>query len=156
MDFLEKDLEDIIFYADKNELANRGLFVVLPEDVPTHYFRQVKLGNYGVCDLLKVKYFGDFVSVTVFELKRKKITKETFFQVLRYARGIQHLAKIKCKSVVVNMIMIGGEIEDSEVRYLPNLFDNLKTFTYSYKFDGIYFREEEGYELRYSGYEQIH
>lgn len=151
MDFLEKDLEDIIFYADKGELVNRGLFVGSATDVPTHYFRQVKLGNYGVCDLLSISLYGDVYSVTIYELKRKDVNKDTFFQILRYARGVQHLAKLKNKSVEIDMCMIGRKVDLSDFVYLPNIFDNVYIFTYNYDYDGISFRNEIDYFLKNPG-----
>jgi hypothetical protein len=46
MKFLEKDLEEIIFNSCKIKLCNRGL--TLPEKIK----RQVRIGNYGVADLI--------------------------------------------------------------------------------------------------------
>ena len=51
MNFLEKDLEEIIYNTDKEMLTERGL--------PYHPFetfkRQLKIGNYGIADLVSFK-----------------------------------------------------------------------------------------------------
>lgn len=53
MDFLEKDLEDIIWNASqtdigREELKKRGL------EIHGKMYRQVNLGDYGRCDLLTI------------------------------------------------------------------------------------------------------
>ena len=48
MKFLEKDLEEIIFETSNKELNERGLFVYGKK------YRQLRIGNYGVADLVVV------------------------------------------------------------------------------------------------------
>ena len=46
MSFLEKDLEDIIFETDNDLLFEHGLFIDGQKK------RQVRIGNYGIADLI--------------------------------------------------------------------------------------------------------
>lgn len=45
-DFLEKTLEDIIFETSNDDLKERGLWICGNKK------RQVKIGNYGIADLI--------------------------------------------------------------------------------------------------------
>lgn len=49
MRFLEKDLEEIIYTTDKAKLSKRGL------NITGKLFRQLRIGNYGIADLVEVK-----------------------------------------------------------------------------------------------------
>ena len=49
MKFLEKDLEDIIFEAPREELAKRGLHI------EGKMYRQLRIGNYGIADLVTIQ-----------------------------------------------------------------------------------------------------
>ena len=49
MNFLEKNLEDIIFETDNVDLRKRDLFIFGKKK------RQVRIGNYGTCDTMVVK-----------------------------------------------------------------------------------------------------
>jgi hypothetical protein len=72
MDFLEKDLEEIIFNANLSELEERGLRMELQRK------RQFRIGNYGIADIVGFErpyYHTHFKnhrkgSITVYELKK--------------------------------------------------------------------------------------
>jgi hypothetical protein len=168
MKFLEKDLEQIIFEADKNRLINRGI------NLFGNQFRQLRIGNYGVADLVYVKrpyyhtYFNDHCKgeITIVELKQKKISISAFLQALNYAKGIRRYLE-KNKESASNffnfrIVLIGSEIDlNSSVIYLNDFFklkdkeylinDDFETivelYTYKYDFDGIFFKEENNYSL---------
>ena len=93
MDFFEKDLEEIIFNADKEKLRKKGL------DVYGKLYRQLRIGNYGVADLVEVRksYKEDdyaknkyipILIITIYELKKDIVGISAFFQSINYLKGI--------------------------------------------------------------------
>ena len=98
MKFLEKNLEEILFNADHDQLKKRGFY-----PPSKHFKRQLKVGNYGIADLVYFRKVYDYdwdskgnemgiypmLEITVCELKRSKVGISAFLQAIRYARGIQ-------------------------------------------------------------------
>jgi len=159
--FLEKDLEDIIFESDRNELIKRGLFI------NGKIFRQFNLGNYGIADLVTYEdadyedrnkdspYEVDYI-VTVFELKRGLIDFSTLAQAIRYVTGLIFYNKIHYKNNTFQykIALIGSKIEEKpEFLYFPELILSdyanpvieidkivgIEFIEYSYDLDGINF-----------------
>lgn len=146
MQFLERDLEDIIFNADKVKLSERGLLI---EGVLK---RQVKIGNYGISDLVSfrrpeyrsdLKFRPENCSLTVFELKKDIIDEKTFFQALKYLKGLKRYFEVRnflpSDSIDFNIVLIGREVK-GDIDFLPAFSDNIFIFTYEYNVDGIYFK----------------
>jgi hypothetical protein len=172
MNFLEKDLEEIIFTADRELLKQRGLCI------EGHLKRQKKIGKYGKADLIEIKrpYFHYGINkitkgeIIVYELKKENISVSTFLQALGYLKGIKRYLEKRGKDKLFNysIIIIGKKIDiKSSFCYLSefinygndadlDLHDNskfsLKTFTYYYKVDGVYFNEEEGFKQENEGF----
>jgi hypothetical protein len=170
MNFLEKDLEQIIYEAPKEQLRERGLPIVGTT------LRQVRIGNYGVADLITIQK-PDFIPyesgfhfhdshclVTIYELKQDKIGISTFLQAIRYAKGISSwyyqskfcLTDIHLKFKIV---LIGKSIDvNSDFVYLTDLLEDrdgnnlLEYYTYEYKFDGMYFTKRDGFKLIQEGF----
>jgi hypothetical protein len=170
MEFLEKDLEDIIFNAEKKQLSNKGLYI------HGKLLRQVKIGNYGICDLLEYRrpFYSENLEdvfkgqITIFELKQNEINGSTFFQALRYLQGVKSYFEKKGIENNYNyeIILIGRKIKDcDEFVYLPNFLNEemegnldfrpwlrVKLFTYDYDLNGIQFKDCTGYQLRNEGF----
>lgn len=170
MKFLEKDLEQIIYehtntkdfdYFDK--LLARGLEIVFP----TKSYRQLKIGNYGVADIVnytKPQYIdGVFEhdrhhTVDIIELKKEKISLSTFMQAVKYAKGIKrYFNDYKKLNVDINIILIGKEVPiDTDFVFLPDLINScnfkLDVYKYEYRFEGIYFKNISGYKLTNEGF----
>ena len=165
MEFLEKDLEQIVFEADKDLLAKRGL------KIEGKLFRQLRIGNYGVADLVTVKrpkynpILNDHfpMEISIYELKKEGIGISTFLQAIRYARGIQRF--IHCKkdyniSLKFKIVCIGKRIDlDSSYVFMSEFLTDeegytleLKNYTYSYKVDGIKFKLINGMKLTEEGF----
>ena len=159
MTFLEKDLEQIIYDADKELLAEKGLCI------NGKLFRQLRIGNYGIADLVTHKrpYFHSYFNglckgeITVYELKQNKIGISTFLQALGYLKGIKHYLKNRNLEYNYNyrIVLIGNEIDlNSTFIYLndfvnwddnENLINSISEFhlelyKYSYEFNGINFK----------------
>jgi hypothetical protein len=178
MNFLEKDLEQIIYEADKELLAEKGL------RVNGKLLRQVRIGNYGIADLVSIErpyyhtYFKNHCkgTITIYELKKENISVSAFLQAVGYVKGImrwmeQHPKNIEIISTSnydINIVLIGKNIDKkSEFLYLAdllntdNLGDNslldsfnlsLEMFTYDYDFNGINFTKIENYKLMNEGF----
>lgn len=171
MEFFEKDLEEIIFYSDKNELSERGLFL------HGKLKRQLKIGNYGIADLVEytrpmnhVGLYGMLKGeVNVVELKNKKISVSTLFQALNYLHGIQRFLDKKGIKDNYNyrITLIGREFDQhSSFCYLSDIFHgesfpamldsdtrvSIDLLTYSYGLDGISFKKVSGYKLSNEGF----
>lgn len=171
MKFLEKNLEDIIFEADNVDLNKRGLPIFGDKR------RQIRIGNYGICDLITVKRLHDYrlsdayggihpyLNITVYELKKDFVTINTFLQGIRYIKGIERYLDYRNSYIDVrfNLVLIGSSIDNSnDLIYLPDLLIHdieepnysigLGLYTYEYDFDGISFKSHKGYKLVNEGF----
>lgn len=161
MNFLEKDLETIIFETDNDLLRERGLCINGRKK------RQVSIGNYGIADLITLTrpeiiiphncYDPDYVEITVFELKKDLIDYKTFNQALAYMHGIMRFINKRplwTTNYKVTMCLIGKTIDtSSNFAYLSNAFvDKVFLYTYDYKIDGIHFTSHADYKLQNEGF----
>jgi hypothetical protein len=161
MQFLERDLEDIIFNTPNEKLQEKELYIHGKKK------RQVRIGNYGIADLITLET-GGFLEggdgrkgrhveppvITIYELKQQKINIGTFVQALGYARGVQsYLNQRRFYGYQINIVLIGRELEkNSNFTYLPDFVDNLQIMTYSYDVEGILFNSYTGYKLVNEGF----
>lgn len=173
MNFLEKDLEDVIWENTQSKeglqkLEDRGLSLI-----GKHFIRQLNLGPYGIADIVGFTigvYRTDFdqhsisVQVDVVELKKDKINNTCINQTLRYLDGIkqfvsEYLKKhsIKEKFQFVHLSyeahLIGSGMSLDSCAFIYN--NTPKCFTaYSYSFDidkGLLFKSlEKNYRYIYS------
>lgn len=177
MDFLEKDLEEIIFNAKISDLEERGLRMELQRK------KQFRIGNYGIADIVGFErpYYHTHFSnhckgtITVYELKKDKVNVSTFLQAVKYLKGIQsYLDKQKkyaFDSSYFNykIVLIGKSIDkESSMIFLPEIINktfieesdvigcdpilNLEIYTYSYHIDGLQFNEVKNYVLSNEGF----
>ncbi len=171
MKFLEKDLEQIIYESDKEKLSEKGLFLF------GNLKRQLRIGNYGICDLLNYKrpfyhaYFGHVVKgeINILELKSEKIGVSTFFQALNYLKGVRTYLESKGIEDHYNyrITLIGRTVDlNSSFCYLSEMFNpdsedlnlyetsvvSVDLYTYSFDIDGIVFKEIYGYNLIDKGF----
>ena len=170
MKFLESDLEEIIYTTSSEELRKRGL------QVYGKRFRQLRIGNYGIADLVTFERLcievidkkGKSLAtqcpcvITVYELKKDKIGISAFLQAVGYARGIHSYLKERRVNFEfkINIVLIGSKIDErSNYVYLSDLLsqngDNgltLKNYTYEYNFDGIKFKVKKDYKLIHEGF----
>lgn len=163
MNFLEKNLEDIIYDTDNKFLNERGL------PISGKKYRQFRLGGYGVADLITVnkttyvydhKYEDDMptihrhTDITIYELKKENIQLNALLQCVGYAKGVarflNHLDILNKyeDSINIRIVLIGKNIDTSDnFCYIPDVFHNVSFYTYDYQFDGISFNKHDGYKL---------
>lgn len=164
MRFLEKDLEQIIFESGMDSLEKRGL------SIAGKMFRQIKIGNYGIADLItverpfvenipgygKIKHPG---IITIYELKRDKISIGAFLQAIKYARGtISFLEKKNQRELfIIKIVLIGKTVDlTGSFCFLPDVLNTedfqIEFYSYTYEIDGVYFDEHKGYVLKNEGF----
>jgi hypothetical protein len=171
MKFLEKDLEEIIYLSDRDKLEERGL-----RDYGKFY-RQLRIGNYGISDIISVSkpYFHSHFkrktkgTITIYELKKDKVSVSSFFQALGYLKGVKTYLEKRNKEDLFNyeICLIGKEIDlDSTICYLPSIFNfdneecdidlqpktSVKIYTYDYTIDGLKFNPCENFNLISKGF----
>ena len=140
MDFIEKDLEEIIWETQKTDegrklLAERGL------DIRGKMFRQFNLGEYGTCDLLTIEFYDKYPHISVYELKRDLIDVNAVMQVCRYVTAIRRYIKYKYDSGCdVTSYLIGKTIQtNNDFVFLCNELNNIEILLYSIDINGLKF-----------------
>lgn len=177
MNFLEKNLEDIIYETDNKLLRDRGL------PIEGKKVRQLKIGNYGVSDIITFKkpdyipnkyrdLFEDelFIrpEITIYELKKDQIDRSTFFQALRYMKGVKTYierrglfdrsfydtySETSLHEPLYKIFLIGKSIDTrDDFCFLPSLYEHIQLYTYEYNFDGVKFVNNDNYNLVDSGF----
>tara|TARA_R110000796_G_C14502384_1_gene429013 strand:- start:572 stop:1108 length:537 start_codon:yes stop_codon:yes gene_type:complete len=173
MEFLEKDLEEIIYNAYKDypigdsPLYEKGL------DINGFIKRQVRVGDYGVADLVTLEKgfshqiypffencyhigknnieYEKAIRITVYELKKDKIGISAFLQAVNYAKGIKEFLLKRGYStnqIDLRIVLIGKTVDVSgSFIFLTDLFYQISFYTYKYDFNGIYFTEEKDYRM---------
>ena len=159
MNILEKDIEEIIYNTDTRSLSSRGLYL------SGNRYRQLRIGNYGVADIVtidRVSLSKDFI-ISVYELKKEWIEHYTFWQSIRYLKGIQRYfekrdfdPELYVYRVFYKIILIGKSLKTSSdfvyATYLLTGNMTLDFYTYSYKWDGISFNHQHSYKLINEGF----
>lgn len=168
MEFLEKNLEDIIWESDRSKLKERGLNVFGKAK------RQLKIGNYGIADLVCVDRRSihssknqSYLDITVYELKRNAIGVSAFFQAIRYCKGIQSYLNQYHPNIEynLNIVLIGDNVDTTgSFCYIPDLiYDrgiefptqqivSISFYSYKYKIDGIWFEYKCQFNLIDEGF----
>lgn len=149
MDFLEKDLEDIIFEAmqkDPTLLCERGLHN-LPHS-PYKVYRQLKLGVYGRADIVSISYNPDYpIIVNIYELKRGELDISSLLQLSKYIAAVKRFAKFANLNILVCGTLIGRSIkQEGEFVFLFDYVCSLlSVYTYDYGINGIEFKRSSGW-----------
>lgn len=168
MKFLEKDLEEIIYTSGRDVLEERGL------SIEGKLLRQVKIGNYGIADLISIRKprlvkgkYGFPLSIepgeiTIYELKKDQVGISAFLQSIRYLRGIKTYLEKRGKEHLfsISIVLIGDKIDtQGSFCFIPDLLLTntedmgiISFYTYKYCVDGIRFTEQSGYDLRDKGF----
>ena len=165
MEFLEKDLESIIWESNNEKLQVKGL------NVSGKKYRQLRIGNYGIADLVtiqrdyhEVEKILPYLNITVFELKKDKAGISAFLQALKYCKGIKTYLEDYKPNIYfkLNIVLCSKKIDtESDYIYLcdlisgsddSNLLNSLTNYSFSFSIDGINFKEEKGYNLINKGF----
>ena len=168
MDFLEKDLEDIIWENLQTENGSYNLYCRgFCVDHEKSFYRQVNLGAYGVADIIGFKLLpergmeGCYIAyIDIYELKKDSISASTFLQANRYAKAClklveQYNATLKNKHItaIFDFILVGSKVElSNDFVFLTDTFDNINILTYKINIDGLKFSTHSGYSQKNCGF----
>lgn len=154
MNFLEKNLEDILFDCLGCDDIHKQK-IVKGIDHYHKYIRQQRLGFYGIPDIIGlsiytkkekgVRWFE--VRIGVYELKKEEINIDTIIQASKYSRGLKYIIikalftrfpKLTWEDVkVVNRMYLIGDYIDSNIYNLLEFSDSIDVYTYNYNYDGL-------------------
>lgn len=169
MTFLEKDLENIIWETDNMKLRSKNFKIYGKK------FRQLKIGNYGILDLMTVEKRYNFcydteterpyLDITIYELKKEKVGISAFLQALRYVKGVKTYITERTTNIDMkfHIILCAKEVDlNSSFIYLtdfieesenPNdMLNSLLVYSFEYTVDGIWFKNHKGYNLVDKGF----
>lgn len=168
MDFLEKDLETIIYETAQNKegrmkLSERGL------EIRGKLLRQVRIGTYGIADLITVEINrhkdSEHINITIYELKKGVLNLDALTQASRYETGIRRFIEQNYYDedihfLTVNIILIGRSVEyNGDFLFLLNKCidsGDVDVYTYSYDIDGLKFeRQYSGWNIAEEGFEPL-
>lgn len=153
MNVLEKEIEDMIWQGineNRPLLRKKGLWVW----DKTTYHRQVDFGAYGICDIIGInvqpKKDGQrIINAHIIEIKKDEINNATFFQALRYAKGVARFVEEKLNNTtcLFAITLVGKNVDKKgEFVYLPDVFSNVALYTYKIDYkNGIVFSREADY-----------
>ncbi len=149
MDFLEKDLEQIVWENDDEILQRKGLPIFGKR------YRQLRIGNYGIADLVTFyrEHYVKQINFTVYELKKDVINMSTLIQAYTYVKGIETYLSKRGWACAYDVVLIGKSIDRSSgFCYLPDLIENLTCFSYHMDINGLHFKSEDNYNLTNTGF----
>jgi len=156
IDFFEKDLEDIIYESGLEKLREKGL--ILAGVYNPKKFRQLKIGKYGIPDIVYYQRHEDCHQVTILELKRGKIDLKAYAQAKRYEEGIRKYFKLKnCAfPLYIDIVLIGSSNEErDDWPWVLNSDRSTKVFLYKYGIDGIEFHHVGEYYWHDNGFGDV-
>jgi hypothetical protein len=150
MNFLEKDLETIIF-ENYEACYTRGLaidFACYPAGDVLR-LRQPSLAPYGTPDLVNINYSPERQSlhIQIIECKKDAIDLDTYLQAKRYVSGYRDALRFLVDSlsflpgnVFIKTVLIGKSFDPSAgFAYLYNDDPDCSAYTYHYSVEGIRF-----------------
>lgn len=155
MKFLEKDLEDII-YNNAKACYDRGLKMGTPGRTGI-LMRQVKLGDYGVADMIAIEVnlqpvyapweesFHREVILTIIECKLNEVNVSTYLQAKRYKAALTQILQfysLDNTDITINTVLIGQTVDvNSDFIFQYQDDKDCTIFTFTYGIDGIHFEE---------------
>lgn len=152
MNFLEKDLETIIF-ENYEACYGRGLEITdigAGDYLNQLKFRQLQLGPYGVADLVNVRYNPQHYEciIQVIECKRNEINLATYGQAKRYFAAIKDILRYFLPEShshiewTEELVLIGRTFDQSnDFAFVYNQDTACQAFVYSYEIDGLWFKQ---------------
>lgn len=160
----EKELEDYLV-DDCHELGGKKYFHdSITGEMFADEVRQLKIGAYGIADIVRLNYHDqrNTFQVQITELKKGILNKDGLFQICRYKRGLERyvsaLKKHKGISFEVEFfgVLCGSGIElSTDFVYAAEQVDWLELYTFSICIEhGISFDFQKGFKIGRSDEEE--
>ena len=143
MEILEKDIEDVVWYLANNN--REKLYEIGFPELHRHTLRQVRLGEYGVADIIAWDVLTGMldgvklrkVSVQIIEFKKDVIGHAALMQSHRYETAIREILQsfdIHFDEIICWHILVGSDID--HFGDFPFLYSNMhSTIIATYKHD---------------------
>lgn len=158
INFLEKDLETILFEAPQEEISKRGLSCFRHENI----YRQITLGNYGFADIITNSFYQQspedmmHITITIYELKNLKVDLSALAQIARYIKGVKRLTReLGNKENIalhVSGVLIGRSLElNGDFVFLLDMMEDIECYTYAFDYRGISFCKQSGFTMSKEG-----
>ena len=173
MNFLESDLEEIIMNTPNHKLQNAGL-----DSIGVGFKKsQVRIGGYGISDIITYQTEPDVdvlkdgsydvhdfsKTITIYELKKDKVSLSSFAQAANYMKGVQQYFKYTNRDIddyYWRIVLIGKSVDkNSSMLYFPDFFNSdlkgsvsVRYYEYSFGIDGLRFEEISDFNLKYNGF----
>lgn len=147
MNFLEKDLEDIIYSCVIDEdgarlISERGLGDIVNQQRRQVWKRQLEIDGCGIADIVVFQrnpYYQDHIHFTVIELKQGVVNKRAVYQCHKYIEGIsEYLASRSIKHTSFGYVIgrsVNIDLDKNEVGEIGYI----QPYVYSYALDGLCF-----------------
>jgi hypothetical protein len=132
-DFLEKNLEDLIF-ENRTTVEQRGFPALHPV-----LCRQFRLPSNKCIDLLSYKVENDILYASIFELKREKLGIESLLQVFGYGSEFLINSSPHFKRVELEMNLVGLDYSPELGLMLQQLLP-VDLYLYKYTYNGLFFK----------------
>lgn len=149
MNFLEKDLESIIFDSfgclrAKESLIQRGLKFLDSDDRNLICKRQLSIKGAGIADLVMFQrnpYERDHIHFHVVELKRGVVDNKSVYQCHRYTEGIWKYLEERGIKNTSGATVIGNRVSTNFRKTEIGEIGYINTMYYTYNFNGILFHK---------------
>jgi len=159
MDLLEKSIGDSIWQAMEAPnsleiLRRKGLR--LPFERQISWFREVKIGSYGVVDFAgHIEKGGDYPTIIyLIELKRDRFETKHAIQLSRYARGMERWLEYCNQSAFICPILLCRHGCKYEANVTLNGQVGIMLYEYHLDFDlGISFKPMKHWNLASEGFD---
>lgn len=133
-DFLERDLEDIV-YENKGKIHERGFPFLLDNTI-----RQFYLPSGKKIDLFSYSILEDSISCKIFELKRECLMPPHITQVLDYSTEVYYHLYPGYKNISVERYIIGNDLSEATKSLIEDII-NLDVYLYKFGFNGLFFKK---------------
>lgn len=156
----EKELEDVIFYQQFQDVFESGLGCYMHAKV----VRQLSLGSFGIPDLLGFDFYEDEggklseVVIRVYELKKGHVSFEALSQGLKYQYALRQLfinnPYYKDIEISTYLTLIGHSIESSVDFMAAAAEIEASLYTYELNHKGIEFNHVRAWQYKPDDYER--
>lgn len=144
MNFLEKNLENIIF-NEMDHCRERGLDL---EPYEFCNYRQLNLAPFGIPDLIQIGSdpYDNQIRVRIIECKRNVIDLTTYSQAARYQTALSRILGCCSSNYEFEKVLIGQRIDaKNDFWHVVGTDPRCRVYTYQYLADGIRFKSYYSY-----------
>ena len=153
MKILEKDLKQIVWESNLDELRYRGF----PVASTGKMFKDLKIGNYGSADMILVDRVDGNFNISICVFKEGKIGLAALLEAIKLQKGIDSFLRERkgFRSDLLHFYinLIGSEIDTSgSFCFIPDLYIEISYYLYYLDLNGLSFTSSDGHRLIDEGF----